>query len=376
MRNARIMTFITGHYYLSARRAGFHHLADAAHRAGWKVNFVTAGISLISSLRRDYRTRIPGVRRERNRPVTIRPGFVSYVHFTPWHPHTLMLPALNRLTMSLMDRYGEGDLGLLLPLARETDVFVFESMAGLFLCKRFRRENPAAKMVYRVSDDVRILGSTHPRLVELERELAPLFDRVSVPSSSMLGLFPGLPSLRLDRHGLDKAAYDACAASPYPQGSRNAVFVGTGYLDAGFIRQAAGGNTDCNFHVIGRIAKTVSLPNVFFHKEMPFSDTIPYVKFADAGLAARTFRNGYAATLADSLKIIQYRYCGLPIVAPDFINLQRDGVFYYQPGHEQSCVRAVREALARGRNPDWAGEVRSWDEVFQNMFGASLERAA
>ncbi|MDR3319899.1 MAG: hypothetical protein LBS77_02935 [Desulfovibrio sp.] len=53
----------------------------------------------------------------------------------------------------------------LLPLVKETDIFVFESMSSLFLFKRFQWENAAAKTVYRVSDDIRILRSTHPRLM-------------------------------------------------------------------------------------------------------------------------------------------------------------------------------------------------------------------
>jgi 2-beta-glucuronyltransferase len=376
MQNSRIVTFITGHYYFSARRAGFHHLADAAYRAGRRVNFVTAGLSLLSYLRRDHRTLIRGIRRQYRRPVTVRPGFVSYVHFTPWHPHTLILPALNRLTMSLTDFYGEGDLGRLLPLVKETDVFVFESMAGLFLFKRFRRENPTATMIYRVSDDVRILGSTHPRLVELEQEIAPLFDRVSVPSPTMLGLFHGLPSLRLDRHGVDKAAYDACTVSPYPAGSRNAVFVGAGYLDADFFRHAAPVVPECSFHVIGPVHAFPGLTNVRFYGEMPFADTLPYIKFADVGLMTLYYKNASTKTFCDSLKILQYRYCGLPIVAPEFLPLQRDGVLYYEPGSAASCAQAVRDALAWGRNPDWAREVRSWDEVFLDMLGKSLEKAA
>jgi 2-beta-glucuronyltransferase len=169
--------FITGHYYTSLRRAGFHNLADAAHRLGYRVNFITAGYSLFSCLRRDYRTKLPGIRANCNRPVEIRPGFVSYVHRTLWHPHTLMLPILDRLTGPFMEHYGEGDLQRLLPLVQETDIFVFESMSGLFLFNRFRREKPSARTIYRVSDDVRILRSTHPRLVELEREIAPLLEK-------------------------------------------------------------------------------------------------------------------------------------------------------------------------------------------------------
>ena len=369
------VTFVTGHYYLSLRRAGFHNLADAAHRLGHRVNFVTAGYSLLSYLRRDYRTKIPGIRANCNQPVEIRPGFISYVHFTPWHPHTLVLPGLDRLTRPFMDQYGEGDLGRLLPLVKETDIFVFESMSGLFLFRRFQRENPTARMIYRVSDDVRILGSTHPRLVELEQEIAPDFDGVSVPCSWMLDLFPGLPTLRLHHHGLDTQAYDACAVSPYRTGN-NAIFVGTGYLDVDFLYNAVLANQDVNFHVIGPLPRAFSAKNLHCYGEMPFPATIPYIKFADIGLGTRTFRGGYSASLTDSLKIQQYRYCGLPIISPDFIQMQRKGVFYYTPGDSQSINQAVRDALAHGKAPACAGEVRSWDAVIQDLFSDIQEAAA
>ena len=366
-----VVTFITGHYYPSPRRAGFHNLADAAHRQGCKVNFVTVGFSLLSYLRRDYRTKIAGLRANLNRPLEIKPGFISYVHFTPWHPHNLVLPGLNRLTRPLMDRYGEGGLGLLLPLVKETDIFVFESMSGLFLFKRFRRENPPARTVYRVSDDLRILRSTHPRLLELEKEIAPDFDCVSVPSAWMLNLFPGLPALRLDRHGLDKKAYEACLVSPYPQGSKNAVFVSTWGLDFPFLRAASEGNADCFFHIFGPFVRSFSRPNLRFYGETPFAGTIPYVRHADVGLHCIAYRNEHSRCFSDALKVIQYRYCGLPIVAPDFLDLRRDGVFSYRPNEAQSCVGAVRAALACGRDAERAREVRSWDEVFQGLVAAA-----
>lgn len=41
--------------------------------------------------------------------------------------------------------------------------------------------------VYRISDDIRILASTHPRLVEVEREIVGRFDCVSAPSVAMRG---------------------------------------------------------------------------------------------------------------------------------------------------------------------------------------------
>ena len=362
----KTVTFITGHYYPSKRRAGFHNFADAAHALGYKVNFVTVGYSLLSFLRNDYRTKIPDISKNYNTAVKIRDNFFSYVHFTAWHPMTLLLPFLNRLSMKWMDAYGQGNLKNLLPIIRQTDIFVFESCPGLFLFNRIKHENPNAKMVYRVSDDIRILGSTHPRMVKLEKEIVGKFDCVSVPSSVMQSMFPGV-SVRLDRHGLDKSSYDSCLESPYEADSINAIFVGTGYMDYDFLQAAASQHEDVKFHVIGPIKDKLNLPNVHFLGEMPFKKTVPYIKFANVGLAIRTFRKGFAATLTDSLKIIQYRYCGLPMVSPDFIDLQMGGVFYYKPGDASSCVAAMQQALQHGRDASFALEVQTWGEVAESI---------
>lgn len=368
----KTVTLITGHYYLSKRRAGFHHLADAAVRLGWHVQFVTVAYSLLSYLRNDYRIHA-GIRRNHNRAVPIRENLISYVYFTLWHPMTLLLAPLNRASMRWMDAYGQGDLGELLSLIRRTDVVVFESGPGLFLFRRFREENPTARMVYRVSDDVRMLGSTHPRLVELEREIAPDFDVISVPSPVMLDIFPGVP-VRLDRHGLDKSTYDACTQSPYPPDTRNVVFVGTGYMDADFLRAAATAHPECAFHIIGPMTDSLHLSNVRFWSEMPFTATVPYIKFSNVGLAIYTLRKGSDVTLTDTLKIIQYRYCGLPIVSPDFLDLHRDGVFYYAPGNAASCAAALDQALRHGRHAEYADEVRTWDEVAHTLLGKEPHR--
>ena len=104
---------------------------------------------------------------------------------------------------------------------------------------------------------------------------------------------------------------------------------------------------------------------------MPFSKTIPYIKFADVGLNSRTYRKGYSASLSDSLKVIQYRYCGLPIVAPNFIDLNRQGVYYYESGNAESSAKALKDALNAGPNPDYALEVQSWDEVLKSILLAA-----
>ncbi len=353
---------LSNHYYNSPRRAGFHHLADALHRAGHQVTFVTTGLSWISYARRDYRTRYPDLGPARSRLRTERPGLESYVHFTFWHPHTTLMPWLDRMLDSLMDRYDRYPLGPVEPRIAEAEAIIYESSASLFLFRKCLRAAPGALHIYRVSDDIRILRSPPPRLAALEAEIASQFHCISVPCTYLADKFPSLPNVRLHRHGIDKAAFDATGSSPYDTRS-NCIFVGNSHLDGQFVRDAATALPDVDFHLIGPLRQTAQLPNVHYYGEMPFGQTLPYIRFADVGLQSREESGVGAASLTDSLKVIQYRYCGLPIVAPDFLDLRRDGVSYYTPGDAASAAEAVRRALAMGRDPARAREVRSWDEV-------------
>lgn len=357
------IVLLSNHYYNSPRRAGFHHLADALHRAGHQVTFVTTGLSWISYARRDYRTRYAGLHAARNRLRTERPGLDSYVHFTCWHPHTTLFSQLDRLLDGLMDRYERYPLGPVEPRIAMADAIFYESSTALFLFRKCLRAAPGALHIYRVSDDVRILRSPPPRLAALEAEIAPCFHCVSVPCAYLADKFHGLPNVRLHRHGIDKADFDAVKASPYRQVQNNCIFVGNSHLDADFVRNAATALPDVHFHVIGPLRQTAHLPNVHHYGEMPFRDTLPYIKYADVGLQTREQSGIGVASLTDSLKVIQYRYCGLPIVAPDFLDLRREGVSYYSPGDAPSAAEAVRQTLRMGRNSARSDEVRSWDEV-------------
>ena len=366
MLKSKSITFITGHYYNSARRAGFHNLADAAHRAGFQVNFVTTGYSLLSYLRRDYRTKIRGICKNFNAPIEIRPGFISYVHFTAWHPMTTLSSLLNRLSAQFMPYYGEMYLGPLLSIIKTTDVFIFESTPGLFLFERIQCENPDAIKIYRVSDDIRMFRSTHPAQVDWEQTVAPKFALVSVPYTSFLPKFEGA-NLRLQRHGLDKTSFDDATTSPFSPGSKNATIATAWEPDWNFFKSAAPQTPECTYHIFGPWNDRLGLSNVKFYGEVPFKETVKYIKFSDVGLHCIKYRDAYSSSITDPLKVIQYRYCGLPIVSPDFLDLNREGVFYYSQNTPETAVHAMCAALAAGKNSHYSAEVRSWDEVLEDI---------
>jgi 2-beta-glucuronyltransferase len=362
------VVLVTGHYLESKRKAGFHWLADAYWRAGWEVIFLTTAISWLSWLQRNYRMAYP-ILREANHVRWIQPRLGSYVWFTPWHPVNLRMPVLNRLLSPLFACYSHFPLGEAEVLVRQADLIIFESKPGLLLYGRFRQLNPQARYVYRVSDDLRLLGSSHPVVVRAEERYAPQFDLISVPSRYLLQRFQHLPHAVLHYHGIRKDLFEHDYPNPY-RGiwDTNLIFVGTSHFDYDFLEKACARFLHWAFHIIGPIPHLPRQANIFAYGEMPFLDTVPYIKHADIGLSVRTH---YPATesLTDSLKIIQYTYCDLPIVVPAHLRSARPNTFCYTPGDAESIQKALLAARHFDRNRIVKDDIRSWDEVGWELAG-------
>lgn len=351
----------SGHYYASKRRANFHFLADALVRLGYDVTFVTVQISPISRLRGDARFEYP-VRAEANRRVEKAPHLASYVWFTPFHLFHLRAALADRLTAPLAGLYAALPMPGLEPVIAGASLILVESTGALLLIDRIRRLNPAARLVYRVSDDVRNLG-LHQAVVDAEERVAPRFDLISAPSRYSVRRFGYLPNVRLHPHGIDAMVFDQPHPNPF-DGPRNAVSVGHSFYDPDLVAHAAELFPDWSFHVIGRVPRTVDRPNVRWYGEIPFARTVPYIAHADIGLAPYTFRPG-AETLADSsLKMMQYSWCRLPTVAPDFATRpDRPHVVGYRPGDRESIRRAFQAAAAIDRSRIDRSGIRSWDDI-------------
>jgi 2-beta-glucuronyltransferase len=368
------IVLLSNHWYPSPRKAGFHHLANAWHAQGHSITFATVGFSWLSYARRDFRSRYPGIWQARNSMQAIAPGLDSYVHFTPLHPHTTLLSRADRLLAPWMDRYDRYSLGQLRQRIQDADVLVYESNAALFLVRLCRALAPQARHIYRVSDDIRTMRSTPSRMVALEQELASEFSLISVPCAPLAEKFPGLSTVRVQHHGLDKAVFDACSANPFAQGTSNAVFCGLGFYDAEAVHHMAEQCQNVDFHILGIARPRKNIPaHVIYYGEIPFEKTIPFIKFASCGLYTLHASSRPMSAYTDSLKIMQYRYCGLPIVAPDFIDLHRDGVFYYTPGNAPSCCASLQRALQHGSNADFSREVRTWNEVAAEILATSAK---
>lgn len=358
------VVLLSTHAYHSRRKAGFHHLAEAFHELGHDVTFVTTGLSLISYARRDFRTRIAGIRQQFCRVTQVKPRFRSYVHYTRWHPHNMILPWLNKHTAKLMDKYADYPLGELEGALTNANLIIYESCAALFLYRKLRALAPTAKHVYRVSDDIAVMRSTHPRLLALEQEIAPDFDLISVPYRTLLSKFTSRCNTVFHGHGLNKKLFSAETSSPYTT-RNNCIYVGVGFFDYKFITTAAKLCPDVNFHLVGPLKASLKSENVHWYGEKDFLNTIPYIQHADVGLQIIAGHN--MKVFQDTLKIVQYRYCGLPIVVNSEMQFDKEGFFYYDNTDDQSIRKSVYDALEAGKDMRRAEEVRSWIEIAESV---------
>jgi len=350
------VVFVTSHYLNSDRKAGFHWLAESFWRAGWQVLFFTESISWLSLLRR----RVPFVR-EANQLCHVRERMDSYVWLTPFHPINFRIGALNRLSGPLLKLYPRFSLGAAEPEIEQADLFVFDSDHGLFLFDRFKELNPRARFVYRVSDDVRMMRH-HPVVPTQEDRIVAKFDLVSVPTTPMAKRFPEPVNVKVHFHGLEKSLFDQPHANPYQTSRPNVLYVGKHYFDADFMVRAVRLFPKWSFHVFGAVGELPNAPNLTCHGERPFVELIPYLQHADIGLQNLTYTPG-AEWFTDSLKMFQYTYCRLPIVAPSFLRNARPHVFYYEPGDEPSIRAALLAASAYERTQITTDSVLSWDDV-------------
>jgi 2-beta-glucuronyltransferase len=362
------VTLVTGHYWDTKRRAGFHWLADAYKNLGYEVLFFSAPISYMLQIKGDYRFEF-NLKKEANKLIKKDENLYSYVHFTPWHVANMRSSFLNKISMPLMKLYSKYSFKDAEKFIGLSDMIIFESSPGLFLFEKIKKLNPTARFVYRVSDDLRLLN-VHPALIKLEHSILDNFDLVSVPSMYIKNVLSTLildkSKLKVQLHGINKEIFNTEHESPYKL-NKNAVFVGNSHFDYSFLKIASTFFPEINFHIIGPIPAIENRPNIITYGEIPFKDTIAYIKHADIGLQIRSYSAG-AESLTDSLKVLQYTFCKLPIIAPVFLKTSRQNTFYYNIGEESSIESAINAALAFNKKDFDNSEVNSWNEVAAELW--------
>ncbi|MEP2505772.1 MAG: hypothetical protein ABJH85_13625 [Paracoccaceae bacterium] len=295
-------------------------MSDELRANGWHVTFITTGYSWVSWLRGDRRFK--SLYGKPKIGTSIVDGTLTTIfQYAPIHPFSLRSTMLDRLARPfhrVFEAYWKKHLRA--PL-KDADLVIVESGPPLMLAPYVAQFAPDAALVYRVSDDVMLLGL--PKFVrESELKFASLFDRVSMASPILAKVFVDHPGVAIDPIGVPKALYDNILPDPFGSGraQREAVCAGTTQFDMEAVLKIAHQRPLWRLHVLGRLR--VDPPNnapsnVVFHGEQSFRNTAAFIKHADIGLAPYLDRAGVEYQTTQSNRILQYRYFGLPIIGPE-----------------------------------------------------------
>lgn len=360
------VVLISGHAADSDRKTGFHFWAKILSKRGVDVDFITVGSSPISLLKKGGKQLKPPY----NKWVPIDKRINRFTWLPIFHPLNFNNKFLDYLSFPLFSLYP-----LLLPRSLKdkikcADYFIIESGAGIMIVSALRKLCPDAKFIYNYSDR-RGVVQFHPIIPYTEKKVLHHFDMIRLNSSDTADEFPANAPTEYIPQAIDKTLFDEASSNPYTT-SKNAISVGDMLFDAASIRDLATHFPDWHFHLFGKGAKIgePALPNVIEYGEMPFQELVQYIKYADIGLAPYAHVPNAAYLSQSSLKLVQYTYCQLPIVAPDFAVTGRS----HARGYTQTSgpVSAFNEAIAIDRRTIEKQQVMGWEEMIDKM----MKRAA
>jgi 2-beta-glucuronyltransferase len=354
------------HDYRSLRKVNLHFIAQELASHG-PVRFFSCRFSNLSRFKSsDPRLNLFA---KANR-LEVKDGIECYLWKTFVHPVSLPR-GLGSAEAVAFRTYVAHAPEILRRWIVDSDVILIESGIAIVFFDLVRSLNPSAKILYIASDGLDTIKAAHYARDYL-RSIHGELDGIVLPSLQLKPHFPNAKALAVVPHGIDAAPFAADVPSPYPPGTRNAVSIGSMLFDPRFFEIAAPMFPDVTFHVIGsgQPAPSDPRPNVRYHAEASFLDTIPYLKHADFGIAPYR-QDEVPPYLADtSMKLMQFAYLGLPAVCP----LAAVGAHLMRFGydlHDAETVRsAVDQALAATHR---AVGALTWADVTQKILSLAQD---
>jgi 2-beta-glucuronyltransferase len=135
---------------------------------------------------------------------------------------------------------------------------------------------------------------------------------------------------------------------------------------------------DWRITVIGRLKSRPppAPPNLRFIGERPFAETAAHIRHADLGLALYADRPGAEYQIANSNRMLLYRYFRLPIIGPARLcDATLPTVVGYDPRDGTSMARAAARALAMPPLPQ-DPSIPDWDLLHERIAGTTRLRTA
>lgn len=351
---------LSAHDFRSPRKGGIHFITEELARRG-PTRFFSLRYSRLSQYTADPRLSLDG----RANRVEEHQGVSCYLWKTPIHPFNSRKRFLRFGENLLFRRYVASASPVLRLWLAEADVILFESGVSPVFFDLARQLNPQARTIYIASDDLDTINVAHFVKQTFQR-IAPAFSAIRVGSRALADSVPSRDNVFLIPQGINHGVADTADPSPYGAGV-HAVSVGSMLFDPGFFVEASRRFPDIHFHIIGcgQPHHPDYGENVTVYGEMPYDETLRYIKHARIGIAPYRSTDVPAYLADTSLKLIQYDFLGVPAVCPNPVVGDYASRFGYQPGDGESIERAIAAALAAPRGA--SRRHFTWAEVTERL---------
>ncbi|MGV8937229.1 MAG: hypothetical protein ACOH2J_08915 [Allorhizobium sp.] len=367
-RTSRNVLIVSGQHFATApRKVDLHFIAETLIAGGDHVDFLSCRLSWISRFLKDGRFTFARTR-VTNRWVSVSTEFDEFIWMGAIHPMNLKLPALNALTAPIFRQWSRMLPGAVRARLSGYSHVLVESGPAPLLMRKIRKAAPNAQIIYHAADRLQTIN-VHPCVEDELLSTIGQYDLIHVMAEALRADFPGDAPVVYLPHGISREVFDTASINPYPT-ARNAVSVGDMLFDSDVIETLAEAFPEWTFHLFGKKAH-LDKPraNVVAHGEVAFETIVPFIKFADIGLAPYRLSDSADYLSQSSLKMIQYTYCRLPIVAPGFAASGRSHVCAYMPGDAASIRDAFAQAAEYDRSTIDRSQVRSWSEMTDALMG-------
>ncbi len=356
-----VFLVLSAHDYRSPRKANIHFITAELAKRG-TARFFSLRYSLLSKRTGDPRLSLDA---EANK-IANHEGVECYLWKTLIHPFNTRRAWL-RPAENLMYRwYSQGNNPVLRQWILEATVIVLESGVAPVFFDLIKQLNPKAQVLYRASDALDTINVAEYVNQAFSR-VADQFNVIALPSKALADGIPSQHNLAFVPQGIDHSVADKADPSPYGSGI-HAVSVGSMLFDPDFFVLAGKRFPEITFHVIGSgQGRHPDYPdNVKVYGEMPYAETLRYIKHAQLGIAPYSSVNLPAYLRDTSMKLIQYAFFELPAICPHFIAGDYSNRFGYEIGNSDSVAAAIERAL-NPSVPLHTQAVLSWGEVTERL---------
>ena len=353
---------LSAHDYRSPRKASIHFITNELAKRG-PTRFFSLRYSMLSRYTADPRLSLDD---QANRIATHQ-GVECYLWKTMIHPFNTRRSWL-RPAESIMYRwYSQGRNNVLRQWIKDATVILLESGVAPVFFDLIKQLNPSAKILYRASDSLEAINVAE-YVNDAFARIAGDINTIALPSRALVDSIPSRHNLIFVPHGIDHSVAEKADPSPYEGEGIHAVSVGSMLFDPSFFVLASKRFPQIHFHVIGsgHPRHPEYGDNVTVYGEMPFAQTLRYIKHARIGIAPYSSTNLPAYLRDTSLKLIQYEFFKLPAICPTFIAADYPTRFGYDIGDGDSIEQAMNRALSPVQ-PLVTRQVLSWGEVTERM---------